>query len=299
MGDDWLWEGSGKPDPEAARLAETLGVLRYRDPLPALPPRTASSRKRHLLWPTAAVLLAAAALAVVWVGRAPRGSFSCGEDCVLTVGQWLSTDRESVLLQVADIGTLTVSPGSRLKLLSTSEEQHRLKLQHGHIHAKVVAPPRLLVVDTPSASAVDLGCEYDLTVLDDGSSLLIVTTGEVSLEGERIAYVPAGAAAMTWPGHGPGIPWFADSPIEYAEALVAFDGQNDNTRFDEILTRSTARDTLSLWHLLQRTSGSQRARVLKRILDLVPEAGTIEPAPLLALDEEALLDLRAVLSENW
>lgn len=294
MSDDWLWDGSGPAEPGEARLAEQLGALRYRGAMPELP-----ARRTRPFAIGAVALLAAAALVALWPSRADVPSFSCGEGCELSVGERLRVGDAALRIEVADIGTLTASPGADLSLLSTSTTEHRLRLDRGHVHAMVVAPPRLLIVDTPSAAAVDLGCEYDLTVLDDGSSLLIVTTGEVSLEGERTAYVPAGAAAMTWPGHGPGVPWFADSPVSYAEALVAFDGQRDRSKLAEILAESVTRDTLSLWHVLQRTSGSDRARVLSRIVELVPSASTIDQRSLLSLDDAALLDLRAILSEVW
>jgi ferric-dicitrate binding protein FerR (iron transport regulator) len=100
---------------------------------------------------------------------------------VLAVGEWLEPTAPTELV-VADIGTMEVDPGSKLRLLATSSSGHRLELAEGRIRARVTAPPRLLVVETPSASAVDLGCAYDLTVLPDGSSLLLVQRGEVSLE---------------------------------------------------------------------------------------------------------------------
>ena len=56
--------------------------------------------------------------------------------------------------------------------------------------ARVVAPPRVLVVETPAADAVDLGCAYALEVEADGSTRLSVTSGQVALEageGKRLS----------------------------------------------------------------------------------------------------------------
>jgi hypothetical protein len=281
MSEDWLWDGRGEPDPETRRLLEALRPLRYQGSPPRLP------RRRSVLWALPAALLLAATILLVWWMERPRAAWSCGEGCLLEVGQWLSVEEQPVELEVADIGTMQVRPGSRLRLLETSSRQHRLQLDRGSVHASVLAPPRLLVVDTPSASAVDLGCEYDLTVLDDGSSLLIVYTGEVSLEGAHLSYVPAGAAALTWPGHGPGIPWFSDGPVAYAEALVAYEREGRTELLPEILAESRPKDTLSLWHLLQRAP--ERAQVLARIRELAPEAAQVE-------DEQVLFE---VLSERW
>jgi hypothetical protein len=56
-----------------------------------------------------------------------------------------------------------------------------LSLERGALHARIAAPPRLFIVDTPSAMAVDLGCEYKLDVDAAGNSRLHVTSGFVAL----------------------------------------------------------------------------------------------------------------------
>lgn len=37
MNDDYLWDGSGEPDPEIAQLENLLGEFRQKEPLPQLP----------------------------------------------------------------------------------------------------------------------------------------------------------------------------------------------------------------------------------------------------------------------
>src|SRR5258708_15560379 len=37
MSSDYLWDGSGEPDPEIRKLEDTLGALRHRRPAPAFP----------------------------------------------------------------------------------------------------------------------------------------------------------------------------------------------------------------------------------------------------------------------
>lgn len=295
MPGDWLWDGSGEPDPEEARLAELLGRQRYDRPAPHVQPR---GRWRGLPVLGVAVLLAAAAALVVAWPRPER--WSCGAGCELAEGEWLETGAREVVLEVADIGTMTVLPDSRLKLVDTSADQHRLELAVGSIHASVLAPPRLLVVDTPSAQAIDLGCEYDLTVLPDGQSVLVVQSGLVELaHSVRSAIVPAGAACITTPGHGPGIPWWVDDEQEhYADTLLLCDG-GDTGPLAGLLAASRPRDTLSLWHLLQRVPDDDRARVLDRIAALDPVAHDLPRQRLLALDRQALDDLFDRLSDSW
>ena len=267
MSDDWLWDGTGEPDPETARLAALLGTARYRGTPPPVPKRT-SFRTGSL---AAAVGLALAA-AVTGYFRAPAAGWDCGEDCRLAVGEWLETGTEPVdFSRWRTSGRWRSVRGRGSGSSRLSEDRHRVELSVGHVHASVTAPPRLLVVETPSAQAVDLGCAYDLTVLDDGSALLVVSSGEVSLEHpDRAARVPAGAAAMTWPGHGPGIPWVADADPAYVEALQAIDREGRWDRVAGVLSASRPADVLSLWHLVQRVPAAERLAVSTRIEGLVP-----------------------------
>src|SRR5215470_7107418 len=107
-------------------------------------------------------------------------------------------------------------------------------MAEGQISAHVYAPPRLLVVDVPSAAAVDLGCAYTLRVARDGRSHLTVTSGWVALESpDRGAFVPAGAEAWTAPGEGPSTPVFVDAPDGLRDALARLDGAFAARRTDD------------------------------------------------------------------
>ena len=56
------------------------------------------------------------------------------------------------------------------------------------------------MVDTPSATATDLGCVYTLHVDEDGTGMLSVAAGWVAFEfNGRESFVPAGASARTDP----------------------------------------------------------------------------------------------------
>ena len=81
---------------------------------------------------------------------------------------------------------MNVEPNSRLRLAGVGATDHRLELARGTMNAFIWAPPRLFFVDTPSATAVDLGCAYTLTVDDLGNGELHVMTGYVALaDGSR------------------------------------------------------------------------------------------------------------------
>ena len=147
----------------------------------------------------------------------------------LRPGEILQTDSSSeAQIKIANIGQLTIDPNTRIRLLVTQPDEHRIALDRGKVEATTWAPPRLFIVETPSATAIDLGCKYTLEVQDDGSSMLHVTLGLVALErgaGETI--VPAGAFCRTRSGAGPGTPFFEDSSPQFQSALEQVDSRKD------------------------------------------------------------------------
>ena len=148
------------------------------------------------------------------ISGAPKaGDETIAENGKLSVGEFLETDANSkARVQVADIGQVEIQPNSRVKFGKTSATEHRLSLERGTLQAKILAPPRLFIVDTPSAVAVDLGCEYTLEVDAEGNSKLHVTSGYVALEtGGRESIVPAGAICYTRKGKGLGTPFSEDA----------------------------------------------------------------------------------------
>ena len=137
------------------------------------------------------------------------------------MGGALETDSSSrALIEVADIGQVEVEPNTLMRLVETSEDEHRLALDRGSIEAKIVAPPRIFFVDTPSAVAVDLGCAYSLDVDEAGNGLLHVTSGWVELVRDgRNSYVPIGTMCLLRAGVGPGTPYFNDASDAFRQAL--------------------------------------------------------------------------------
>ena len=140
----------------------------------------------------------------------PRvGDRSASPGTALRRGELLETDGESTARLAFDrIGTIDVLPGTRVRVVSANEARQRLTLERGTISARIVAPPRALEVQTPSALAVDLGCSYTLAVDEAGASLLRVASGWVELRsGDRKSLVPAGwecpGTAWAPPRHAP------------------------------------------------------------------------------------------------
>lgn len=318
MTDDYLWQRSGR-DPEIEALERQLGGLAHRHvplPLPAQP-----RRSYRALWAIAAalVLTTIAALAVAsrsptapttpgWALRGSVGAVRCDAttrdaDCELAVGGWLDTT-SALRLTVADIGAMDIEPGTRLGLLASGADEHRLKLEHGTIHASVLAPPRLLIVETPAVTAVDLGCKYTLSVDPSGAGFLAVESGWVALELPGLAvHVPAGARAETRPGRGPGVPYFLDAPAAIQQ--LAHDLSFETAPSPALgLSLATAlavarpQDSLSLYHLLPRLTPTERTTVLERIAALVPDVASLTDAAQ-TLDPAALERLRERLTPTW
>jgi hypothetical protein len=261
---DYLWDGSGEPDPEIQRLEGLLGKFRHDSPAPVFPEIVRERRwtffPRHFPWrlqlfPAFATTVAAvAAIAIVtvlvyrtepapttvagWNVSSVEGTPRVGRKTIggkdgtnrLGIGQMLETDRQSrASLQADDTGQIEVDPSTRLRLLSMGSGLKRIALDRGTIHAYIWAPPGQFVVDTPSAVTVDLGCAYTLQVDDSGAGMVRTSLGWVGfkLNGHE-SFIPAGAACATRPKVGPGTPYFEDASAEFRAALTRFDFE-DNT----------------------------------------------------------------------
>jgi len=142
------------------------------------------------------------------------------------------------------------------------------------------------VVDTPAATAVDLGCEYELAVEKNGNTRLEVMKGEVSLEGGGVSSrVSAGAWARTSTGKWPSVPRAVTASPVFDAALAAYEGGGS---LSPVLEAATAGDAVSLWNLLSRVEGWQRAPVLERLSQLIGRQPAEDDAAVLALEPKAL-----------
>jgi ferric-dicitrate binding protein FerR (iron transport regulator) len=252
----------------------TLGL---KNALAKAPPRR--SRRPFVV---AAALLAAALAVGIFVKTRENGLpmelFVDGVGRAASLGtRWLETKpNESATVKIADIGQVTVDPGSRVRLLNTGPAQHRLELTRGTLHARVTAPPRLFVVETPTASAIDLGCAYRLKVTDEGSELT-VESGMVSLAGKgREVTVLEGMRAISSASRAPTTPVAIDASPAFIEAVARFD--RDGTGVDQLIVLARPADAATLWHLLPVVPPDRRASVFGLLRSMVraPETVTVE-----------------------
>jgi hypothetical protein len=223
----------------------------------------------------------------------------------LAVGEWLETDGNSrAQIDVSSIGSVDIDENTRVRLLETHPTEHRLELARGKMSARIWAPPRLFFVNTPSAVAADLGCAYTLEVDDQGSSLLRVTSGWVALElANRESIVPAGAACETRPSVGPGTPYFEDASSGFRQSLKTIDFDPDTAArraaLNAMLDQARPRDTLTLWHLLTRVEGEDRARVYDKMAVLFPPPAGVTREGILTLNQQMLDAWRDAMETTW
>lgn len=326
--EQYLWDGSGEPDPEVARLERALTRFRHSGQVPVLPAaaqteaRPSRARILQMPWQTrlaAAVLFAALIVSGAlllrpktppvsgpgWEVVSKQGTPQVGAKRIggvdqkgeLEVGQALETDSASrARIVVAELGQIDVDPGSRLRLLQSSGSRKRIALDRGTIHAAIWAPAGEFVVDTPSAVAVDLGCAYTLQVAPDGSGTLRTTLGWVGFQlNGRESFIPAGAMCSTRPKTGPDTPYFEDASQAFRVALAQFDSgaathAARGAALHTILVEARKQDAFTLWHLLSRTEATERAQIYDRLAALVPLPGGATPEGILQLDRR-MLDL--------
>jgi len=280
MNEEYLWDRSGEPDADVAQLERVLGPLRW-------------SEKKRRRWPLIAIATAAAA-AILVVGLALRTSGAVTSWRLSLAGEKPSAVRTGQVLTHGTIesdfvGEVEIEPRSRLRLLKSDSGEHRLALDRGTIHALIWAPPAEFVVDTPSGKTVDLGCRYTLRVAGDGAGFLTVEMGWVAFQSKNLeSFIPAGAACTTRPGHGPDTPHFLDAPQTLITAVARFDQAQDPLALNAALGAARPRDALTLWHLLERTQGVERAAVFDRFATLVKLPSEVRRDAVLRGDRKAM-----------
>lgn len=328
MKNEYLWDRSGERDPEVQKLERALSQFRVKAEMPPSLVTNAFATERRgsfvkgwawQRWIAASLLGAGATVGAAlfmylpvrptapgWEVAKVEGAPVVGSTTVakknqkarLRIGEVLATDNASrATVEVANIGEVYVDPNSRVRLLESGSNRKRISVELGTIHAAIWAPPGEFVVDTPSATAVDLGCAYSLTVAEDGSGVLRTKLGWVGFhQGGHDSFIPAGAMCLTRPKTGPGTPYFEDSTEKFRNALHAFDfetsgAQERREALRTVISQARPRDAFSLWHLLARASEAERPMVYERMVALVPvPAGTTR---------EGTLRLDVTMLDKW
>lgn len=310
---DYLWSGSGRPDPEVEVLEERLAPLRREPPplpdLPARPTRHGPRWRRRVAIPLllAASLLLVSGLTllarrqsweVTWLGAG-------GGAARLAAGEWLETGERRASLAVGLIGTLRLEPGTRLRLVSVASHDHRVALARGTVHARIWAPPRRFFVETPVTTAIDLGCAYTLSTDEGGNGILRVTSGWVSFErrargGLDEVAVPAGASCRVLATVGPMAPVWDDAPGRFRQALESHEaaGADPAARQEALATllaSARAKDGLTLLAMAPSLSPAERGVLYDRLAAVSGEVRRLPRGPFVAGEAGTVDALRSAL----
>jgi len=230
------------------QLQELLSVYRLRQPMPVV---AARSRSRLAWWLAAAAAVAVIAVsAVIWQMRWHEGLR------VLRAGDTIATPAR---IRSAPVGYVDIAANTIVRY----EGGNRLSLEHGTIHAKTIAPPGIFIVDTPAARAVDLGCEYVLTVGEDGEGELRVLSGWVGLNSWGQSLVPQGAKATIARDGRLSPPLFEDAPPAFQQAILRGD-------LKSALPLARRKDALTLINLFRFATTEERLEIYDRLDELVP-----------------------------
>ena len=323
MSNDYLWDGSGEPDPEIEKLERALGRFRQDTPAPAFAETkvqeisSVGGREERFFWLTRLAAAAVVVLSVIGAGVVLRqpvrtggsnvgwkivnvdGTSRVGADVIrsgqqnakLEIGESLITSSDSrATLSVADIGQLELEPDTHVRLLESGSGRKRVALERGTVRAAIWAPPGEFVVNTPSAMAVDLGCVYTLQVDHSGGGTLHTMLGWVGFQqGSHESFIPAGAMCSTRANAGPGTPYFEDASEIFRKSLFELDfgterGAERASLLQRVLQESRSRDAITLWHLLSRVNEEDRKDVYQRLASLVPPPSEVTRDGILQLD---------------
>lgn len=192
----------------------------------------------------------------------------------LGIGGYVTTDDSSKAeLYVAGLGSVVIEPNSKVKLVKSTEGEHRIQLDYGSIDANILAKPRTFFVDAGTVTAVDLGCSYKFSVDKAGDGLLYVRSGMVALESAsgRESIVPEGKFCVTRQDIGPGTPFREDSSPKLKKALMEFDfGTCGGECVRTIINNAKKTDAVTLVNILPRVDQEYKTLVYNKVAVFCP-----------------------------
>jgi hypothetical protein len=324
--DGYLWDPSASPARPVQSVERRLAAARFesvRRPLNL--PEASLRRPRHVDRRLLALAAGIAFLAGVSAFSAWRWTWPSGAPWPVTIragapgsaetASRLHLDRRfelaadaSARIDIARIGTMSVSPGSALVLSETRSRRHRVQLDRGAVRVRVWAPPGRFALQTPAGIVIDLGCIFELAVDADGTARVRVDTGWVQLAndwGESL--VPAGASSTMAAASRPGVPIYDDALPAFAANVRALERGSDEAAraraIDAIVTAARERDVITLLLLADAAPPSTRRPLLERAARLIPPPQDVSVRAILAGERDQLwrwygaLDLPP--AKNW
>jgi hypothetical protein len=196
---------------------------------------------------------------------------------VVAPGSLLETNlQQSLNIEVARIGHIALSPKSKLRLIETQANRHRVELESGHLRATIWAPPGYFGVTDGTSELVDLGCDFDLWKNLDGSGRVYVRSGWIAYRiGAYDVLVPAGYE-MKFNAQRPFIPIRPNSNPDFVKSVH---------QLELVLTKSGASSiaALSASAVVAETAQDADAFTLLSLLTQYPPLAKGELYPRLAI----------------
>lgn len=286
---DPLWDPRQSADGDLQRLQHLLAPYSARSRGLCTAPPVAAPRVQHARrWQRALLAAAAALVASIALGGYLGWRFDWPAGQAWTVrgdvdaptqiapGEWLrSSSGQALDIDVARIGRIVLSADSSVRLLETRRGFHRLRLEHGHMRARIWAPPGWFGISSGDAELIDLGCDFDIWKRADGSGRVLVRTGWIAYDiGADQILVPAGYQ-MQFEADRAYTPLRPDADPAFRKSLLALDTALRQYGPDSIEAQSSSarlaefadeRDAFSLLSLLTRYPALARTSLYPRLM---------------------------------
>jgi len=281
--DDPLWNPNAKADEDLIRIEQLLLPLGVRVRGVAMPP-IRERKPRHLRGLRLA--MAASVVLMILAGgfqyrlrwqndagwQVTKTAATVTSSTRLHPGEQIVTEPDQTAkISVARIGNISLSPGSSLRLEQTGTGNHRVRLDSGHMRARIWAPPGYFGVETGSAEIVDLGCDFEVWKQPGGTGRVQVLSGWISYQAGEDEILVAEGYAVSFDRTMAGTPLRVDASPAFAQAVQALDAQaGENTARVEALAAMVAKtardqDSLTLLSLLTRRPLLARTDIYPRL----------------------------------
>jgi len=279
---DPLWTPGAPGDADVARLESLLSRYRHSEAMPVPTPGPVASRRPRtaLRWAAACVLLLGMAVSawipwrLQWAEDTPWTIAGLQRDALPVGGQLVTAPGEHRRVDVARIGVMDLSPGSRVTLLETRSGRHRVALESGHVKARIWAPPGYFGVRVGAAEVVDLGCVFEMWKHGDGQGRILVSSGWIMHTVADVeTLVPAGFELHfdDWRAGIPLRPGAAEAFASAATRVDAAESASERDRDAEAQAASLATDgdAYTLLSLLTRHPGLADGPLYPRLAELL------------------------------
>jgi len=246
-------------------------------------------------------------MAPYWKVTTVSGTTTVGTNVIgaidsLKPGDWLETkDSSQAILEVPGLGKVTVESNTKIQLVKSETNEHRIAIEYGTINADIISKPRTFFVDSKSATAIDLGCSYTYTVQKNGDGVLYVKDGMVSLESHgRESIVPAGKFCLAKTGIGPGTPFRENTSATLKEALMKYDFEAGGEKeVETILKNAKKSDVFTLINLLPRVDDQNKTKVYTVITNYSASPRNIPKDSIPKLNTKELNEWIQEFQEEW